>query len=132
MSYKNVFVSLKAMMQVMAFFILSLAISTAFGATDVASSQPSKFVLCKNHGQVRSIRVVVADETSNCRAFYTKSGSDRVVGTGQRPENCDRFVDNIKSNLEDASWQCRSVAQAMILRPQPATENAASSDSLIE
>jgi len=71
-------------------------------------------VLCKNQKIVRTIRVEVKDDKS-CETKYTKAGVDRTIGTGNYETSCDRFLNNVKGNLQTAGWKCKDVSSAKIV-----------------
>lgn len=92
-----------------------LSILMAFSVAEAAVEkiiEPQKYVLCKNKSIVRTIRV--ESDGEGCKAKYTKAGVDRVIGYGSSPGACNRFVDNVKTNLEGAAWSCRSLADSKI------------------
>ena len=102
-------------------FLISilLAIPVAQAAVD-KEIKPQKYILCKNKSIVRTIRVEA--DGSSCQAKYTKAGVDRVIGYGSSPGACNRFVDNVKTNLENASWACRSLSDSKITAQSPEPE----------
>jgi hypothetical protein len=87
-----------------------------------ASIQESEsLVVCKNNRVVRTIRVN-NEKDGSCRTIYTKFGVDRVVGNAKYKTSCLQFLNNIKTNLEGASWSCREVANsktAVVSEPSP-------------
>lgn len=82
-----------------------------------AVEAPLKYVLCKNHKMVRTIRVD-KDEDGSCKTQYTKSGEDRMVGFGVNDSTCTGFLKNIQSNLEQARWDCKDITSAKIFSAQ--------------
>lgn len=74
--------------------------------------KPQSYIVCKNKETVRTIRVEATNE--GCEAKYTKSGVDRVIGNGSHQAACEKFVDNVKDNLEAANWRCRDVKDSKI------------------
>lgn len=68
------------------------------------------YVLCRNKKIVRTIRVEVeSGDTQSCETLYTKGGVDRSVGSGINNSSCMRVMNNIKGNLEAASWTCKDI-----------------------
>jgi hypothetical protein len=103
---------LKAVLNILLSSILFLGVIHFSG---VAHAQDSKEIenkaywLCKNKGEVRTIRVQV-DDHGSCLTFYSKAGSEKVVGTNRNREACMNFLNNIKTNLEKSSWNCRDIS----------------------
>ncbi len=94
-------------------FLLSILIASSVAQAAIESViEPQKYILCKNKSIVRTIRIETDGE--GCKAKYTKAGVDRVIGYGSSAGACNRFVDNVKSNLEEASWVCRSLSNSKI------------------
>ena len=83
--------------------------------------EPDQYVLCKNRGIVRTIRVERTNQ-GGCQAKYTKAGVDRVIGYGRQKNSCEKFLNNVKKNLLDASWSCREVSDAKITAEGPSAE----------
>ena len=70
------------------------------------------YLICKSRGQVRS--VYVETHTAGCRTHYSKMGVSEVIGSGQNTNSCVQFLNNVRSNLEDASWTCKAAAKAHV------------------
>ena len=87
-----------------------LFMSLFFSQVTLAATQPSKFLLCRNHKIVRTLRVVGSD--SGCQTMYTKEGVDRIIGTRLAKHSCVKFMDNVQNNLEQAGWRCKDVRKA--------------------
>ena len=100
-----------------AFFLI--LILSSFGNSSFAAEdlKDESMILCKNHHTVRTIRVNSSDE-GGCTTVYTKEGVDRVVGSGSYKQSCLTFLENIKTNLEQAAWKCRSVANSKVTNIQ--------------
>lgn len=78
--------------------------------SSLASVATASTILCKNERSVRSLRV---DKTSGgCRAVYTKSGVDQIVGSAMRENGCDAIIEGIRKTLEASVWKCRDVKEA--------------------
>jgi hypothetical protein len=77
------------------------------------ASVVNHFLLCKNKGQVRSVYVENSGD-GGCKTYYTKSGRSEVIGSGIHLQSCVQFLNNVKTNLEGANWQCRAAAKAQV------------------
>lgn len=99
--------------------ILVFFFSTANAAVEKVI-EPEKYILCKNKAVVRTIRVEASED--GCKAKYTKSGVDKTIGYGTHTESCNRFVDNVKANLESAAWKCRNLSDSKITAQAPDEE----------
>jgi hypothetical protein len=75
----------------------------------------SAFVLCKSKKDVRTIRVFAESGKARCTTTYTKDGQDKVVGGSRSISSCKTVLKSIRSNLEAASWNCRTVESAQVL-----------------
>lgn len=71
------------------------------------------YVLCRNEGLVRTIRMDVT-KGEGCKAIYTKSGKDAQVGQGRNPDSCKQILNQIRQTLEKNSWTCKDVSKANI------------------
>ena len=69
------------------------------------------YVICKNRGIVRTIRVEWEPTEKVCLTLYTKDGKDKEVGKAQNKSSCNMFLDNIRTNLKNAGWDCKDVSQ---------------------
>ena len=74
-----------------------------------------RFVYCKLGEVIRTIRTVDVPG-DGCKAVYTKAGIDRDVGKGKNWASCEKVIDNIRSNLEEAAWRCREFFGVQILK----------------
>jgi hypothetical protein len=70
--------------------------------------------ICKNKKEVRTIRVIVDSKTKECTTLYSKSGSEKEVGSGKWQESCVNFLTNIRTNLEKSNWTCRDISSTQI------------------
>lgn len=85
------------------FFMIGL-----FVLPGLAETQPYEYFLCSNKNFVRSLRIdVLTDKT--CMVKYSKGGIDHEVGSGLYMESCQKFLNNVKTNLEEAGWNCRKL-----------------------
>ncbi len=111
----------------MGFFFYFVALFLSFGIGHLSqaavpkSSDHSqklvhlKYVMCKSHKIVRTIRVSQENENERlCTTTYTKAGVDRIVGSGQSVQTCQTILKNIQNNLEKADWRCRDISRARI------------------
>lgn len=103
-------------------FLAILLFSSFFAWAEVSADEKFSFVLCKNNQIVRTIRVNSGEE--GCKTVYTKSGVDRIVGSGQNASSCMQFLNNIKGNLEEAAWSCREVSKVKITDLSKATSSS--------
>lgn len=78
-----------------------------------AVADPAVYVLCKLHGNVRTLRVEI-DANNICHTHYSKEGVDKVIGSGRNHESCKNFLQSTRTNLEKSSWSCRDVATATV------------------
>lgn len=69
--------------------------------------------ICKSQKDVRTIRVHVKGD-GVCSTYYSKQGSEKVVGSGRNQESCHNFLNNIKTNLEKSNWACRDISNTRI------------------
>lgn len=75
-----------------------------------AGEETPSYVMCRNSKMIRTIRVEQNAEKGKCETVYTKSGVDRSVASGIHLSSCQQFVENIRRNLEVASWKCRDIS----------------------
>ena len=99
------------------FLLLTLALLTGPSLGWSAMDDLPKLVMCKNQNVARTIRVVKNNEGA-CETIYTKAGVDRRVGIATHPESCFQFIENIKGNLEEASWRCKEVSKFKVEYPE--------------
>jgi hypothetical protein len=78
-----------------------------------AETKPTSYVICKNNGQVRTIRVEV-DAQNICHTIYSKQGFEKQVGSGKNKGSCDQWLANVRANLEKSGWKCRDVESATV------------------
>src|SRR5258708_5196677 len=75
-----------------------------FAGASPAPSKPAPppdhkaYFLCKQKKNARTIRVQVNEE-DNCLTYYSKDGSQKVVGHGKHHDVCMTWLNNIKTNL---------------------------------
>lgn len=92
--------------------MLSLMFASMIAFADM---KPSAYVICKNNGQVRTIRVEV-DAQNICHTIYSKLGTDKEIGSGKNKGSCAQFLANVRTNLEKSNWKCRDVESATVER----------------
>lgn len=95
-----------------AFFILVLMAPCWVWASD-AELENKSYWLCKNKKEVRTIRVHIAGN-GVCSTYYSKAGTEKVVGSGKNHDSCQNFLENIKGNLEKSNWSCRDISSTRI------------------
>lgn len=71
------------------------------------------YLMCKNKNVVRTVRVL-KKEGGGCQTAYTKEGVDQVVSESQWSKGCEKVLNNIRVNLEKASWKCKDISDARI------------------
>lgn len=98
------------------FVLLCAGPALAFAAEEV-EVQNKAYWLCKHRKEVRTIRVQVSDG-GVCSTFYSKQGSEKVVGSGKNHDSCMSFMNNIRVNLEKSNWNCRDISAARITASQ--------------
>jgi hypothetical protein len=86
----------------------------AIGSTAMVKENLDQFVMCRLGKTIRTIRVGKNSEAEGCVTTYTKNGQDREVGSGRNWQSCTDILENIKTNLENASWKCREIEKASI------------------
>lgn len=84
----------------------------AWAEPQVVEVENKSYWLCKNKKEVRTIRVQI--NAGICSTFYSKLGSEKVVGSGKNHESCVNFLNNIKTNLEKSNWSCRDISATRI------------------
>jgi hypothetical protein len=90
---------------VLTVFALLLNTASAETAGEVANKA---YWICKSKKQVRTIRVHI-NHTGICATFYSRDGSEKIVGSGKNHESCMTFLNSIKTNLEKSNWSCRDI-----------------------
>lgn len=118
------------MMQRAAGWMGVLVIALSLVATAEAAKHRESYVICKNKGTVRTLRVEIGGgERGVCETVYTKGGIDRSVGSAQNSASCMTIMNNIKANLEAAAWTCKDVtAKATMSDATQASDDQANFD----
>ncbi len=95
--------------------------TVAFAATFLgcglqrASADPKgRYVLCKNAGVVRTLRVCQNGADGVFRVLYTKNGQDEIKASGRSYEFNVKKLESIQETLEEANWKCRNVSSAAV------------------
>ncbi|MCB0394861.1 MAG: hypothetical protein KDD25_09885 [Bdellovibrionales bacterium] len=76
----------------------------------VYASNPQSYVICKNAGVARTIRIEPGPNDKGCEVLYTKGGIDQIVGSGEQSNGCDPVLEKVKANLEKHWWKCRHIS----------------------
>jgi hypothetical protein len=92
-------------------FVLLIA-APAWAAEDI-EVQNKAYWLCKNQKEVRTIRVQISN-AGVCSTYYSKQGTEKVVGSGKNHDSCMSFMNNIRTNLEKSNWACRDISATRI------------------
>ncbi len=79
-----------------------------------AAEKGSSYFLCRNQKTVRTIRIENDQDDKQCVTVYTKAGVDKEVARAQNPNNCQKILENIKTNLEAASWKCKEISDVRV------------------
>lgn len=112
------------------FFVGLFFLSQIWGAPVSAETSMSRerLLLCRLGKIVRSIQVKQSfnDPGNQCETIYTKAGIDRQVGKGIHWKSCYEILDNIKGNLEAASWKCRDIKKFKVVTPESGNKVPAS------
>lgn len=101
--------------QMVRLFLLISVLACSFAhAQKVVDVENKQYWMCKSKNkEVRTIRVFV-DGAGVCSTIYSKSGEEKVVGSGKNHESCMNFLNNIKTNLEKSNFTCRDISSARV------------------
>lgn len=94
-------------------FLLCAGAGPASADEKLVEVQNKVYWLCKNKKDVRTIRIAV-NAAGVCTTYYSKQGSEKVVGSGKNHASCDNFLANVKSNLEKSNWNCRDISASRV------------------
>ncbi|MGZ3723772.1 MAG: hypothetical protein ACXVA9_12605 [Bdellovibrionales bacterium] len=101
-------------MRCLIFILLILSgFAGVHASADEATSENKAYWLCKHRKEVRTIRVHI-DDKNICATYYSKEGTEKVVGSGKNHESCLSFLNSIKANLEKSNWNCRDITDTKI------------------
>ncbi len=92
---------------------ISLIAPIFASAQETVEVENKSYWICKNQKDVRTIRVHVGT-SGMCSTYYSKQGTEKVVGSGRNQESCHNFLNNIKTNLEKSNWACRDISTTRI------------------
>lgn len=112
------------------------------GATALTDERVQETVICKSPGRVaegsgaagkavRTLRVYetkktdAPDSSDGCRATYSKTNNEQVVGTSRQIQTCQTILSGIQKNLEASNWNCRRVGAMGILKSKAAVSSEA-------
>lgn len=98
--------------------VFSLFLATLPMVVQGEEVQPS-YLLCRNKKTIRTLRMDPADKEEPCTTTYTKSGVDKVVGSGRHTSTCVKIMGNIRENLEQAGWTCKDISASSISSSMP-------------
>jgi hypothetical protein len=71
------------------------------------------YLMCKNKADVRTVRVSKKNN-GGCLTTYTKQGVDKIVNESWAPDRCEKVLNNIRTNLEKASWKCKDISDSRV------------------
>lgn len=91
--------------------VISILFLPLFGFAQDKDENLLSYVICKNKGIVRTIRVEWIEAEKVCVTTYTKNGTDQNVGRAQNKSSCGMFLENIRTNLIKAGWECKDVSK---------------------
>lgn len=91
--------------------LFSVSTMVLFFSSVTFAQMGDSLVLCKNNKTVRTLRIEMSND-QKCKAIYTKSGVDEVIGASASKVSCEEFVANVRKNLEEAKWNCREAKEA--------------------
>lgn|GEM_PF-6720221 len=90
-----------------------------------AEETASSFIICKNGGHIRTLRVQPQIEDSlGCQAFYSKDGNDQSIATNKDASKCQGIIESVRKNLEQGQWNCRNVKEAKLSNLTPDVETS--------
>ena len=102
------------MVRALLLLTMSFLIGTVATAAELSTDVENKaYWLCKHRKDVRTIRVQI-DDKGICSTYYSKLGSEKLVGSGRNHESCLTFLNSIKANLEKSNWNCRDISDTKI------------------
>ncbi len=98
------------------FSLMAPAFVLAQGAVEVENKS---YWMCRYRKEVRTIRVHV-DSEGMCSTFYSKFGSEKMIGSGRHLESCNKFLENVRTNLEKSNWACKDITNTRMTASTPA------------
>lgn len=100
-------------MRLRVLLFISLMFPIFAAAQETVEVENKSYWICKFQKDVRTIRVHIGSG-GICSTYYSKQGSEKVVGSGRNHESCHNFLNNIKTNLENSKWACRDISTTRI------------------
>lgn len=100
-------------MRLAGLLFISLIFPVFTAAQETVEVENKSYWICKHQKEVRTIRVHVGTG-GMCSTYYSKLGTEKVVGSGRNQESCHGFLNNIKGNLEKSNWSCRDISSTRI------------------
>jgi hypothetical protein len=91
------------------YFIFSVFVFPPQVFASVENTKPVDYIICKRQAEVRTMRIHVSP-IGYCTAFYTKDGVDSKVSGAQALKVCKDAISNIKKNLEESQWACKTIS----------------------
>jgi hypothetical protein len=91
--------------------LICILLFPSFTFAEEKSDDLLSYIICKNKGIVRTIRVARDETAKVCITTYTKDGKDQEVGRAQNKNSCTTISENIRGNLVKAGWDCKEVGQ---------------------
>ncbi len=85
-------------------------------------AETATYVLCRSDKTVRTVRIEDHETDGVCRTKYTKLGVEQTVAVSKSKKSCNTVLDNIRSNLEKASWSCKDISSSKISQDKVKSE----------
>lgn len=99
-------------------FFFACMISSLASARSIATEN---FVVCKAKGVVRTVHI--RSTADGCKTYYSKNGLEAQIGAAKNFKSCIGFLENIKSNLIKADWNCKDHAESTIMHEEKVSSN---------
>jgi len=81
---------------------------------EIKSHASEIFYLCKHNNSSRWLRVYKL-KNGRCNTQYSKSGTVQIVGSAIYFVNCEKFLNNVKRNLESGGYTCTRTSSHSVL-----------------
>lgn len=98
-------------------FIATPVLAVNAAAVDTTADDGTTYLMCKNKTVVRTVRIS-KKSSGGCQTTYTKEGIDQIVSESWIQDRCEKVLNNIKENLEKASWKCKDISDARVSASQ--------------
>ena len=72
-----------------------------------------------------AVKAEGAESADGCRATYSKTNVEQIVGTSRQIQTCQSILSGIQKNLEASSWSCRKVGAMAVLKSNAAESSEA-------